>query len=703
MKQILNNLALHWGRRQLPILLQTEATECGLACVGMIAGYHRYRTDLATLRRRFPVSLKGATLAHLMQIAQQLDLATRAVKLDLEDLKDLRLPCILHWDFNHFVVLKTVNATSVTIYDPAVGIRKINLAEVSRLFTGVALELWPSQPFTPQVQKQTLRLRDLLGNVTGLHRSLAQIFALALSLEVLNVIHPFFLQWVIDHAIVSVDRSLLTTLALGFGLLMVMQQVISTVRSWALVYMSTTLGVQWQANVFSHLTRLPLSYFEKRHLGDIVSRFGEVNQVQQTLTNSFLEAVIDGLMVSVTLVMMFIYSTTLAWLSVGIMSVYAIIRWLWYRPLRHATAENLIHAAKQSSHFLETMRGIKAIKLFQRQHDRQASWLTLVVNQTNTQLRAQKLNIAYDMIKGILFGVGNIGLIWLGARMVMDGLFTVGALMAFAAYRGQFENRMSSLIAKYVELKMLRLHGERLADIVLTVPEAQSESMSIEQIEKTLSPTIEVVDLRFRYSEYEPYILDGVNFKIAAGESVALVGPSGCGKSTLMQLLLGVLSPTSGDILIGGVSIRQLGLARLRSMLACVLQDDVLFSGSIADNISFFDSQVDFKHMQQCADRAAIAADIESMPMAYNTFVGDMGTILSGGQKQRILLARALYKQAPILLLDEATSHLDVALECQVNAAVRKLNTTRLIIAHRPETIASADRVITIMDGKVIG
>lgn len=703
MKQILSYLSLHWGRRELPILLQTEATECGLACVGMIAGYHRYRTDLATLRRRFPVSLKGATLAHLMQIAQQLNLATRAVKLNLEDLRDLRLPCILHWDFNHFVVLKKVHATSATIYDPAVGIRKISLAEVSKLFTGVALELWPSQPFTPQVQKQPLHWRDLLGRVTGLSRSLTQIFFLALSLEVLNVIHPFFLQWVIDHAIVSLDRSLLTTLALGFGLLMVMQQIISTVRSWALVYMGTTLGVQWQANVFSHLTCLPLSYFEKRHLGDIVSRFGEVNQVQQTLTNSFLEALIDGLMVSVTLIMMFIYSATLAWLSVGIMSVYAIIRWLWYRPLRNAMAENLTHAAKQSSHFLETVRGIKAIKLFQRQDDRRASWLTLVVNQTNTQLRAQKLNIAYDMTKGLLFGLGNIGLIWLGARMVMDGLFTVGALMAFAAYRGQFENRMSSLIAKYVELKMLRLHGERLADIVLTTPEAQSADVSIQPIESTLSPTIEVIDLRFRYSEYEPYILDGVNFKIAAGESVALVGPSGCGKSTLMQLLLGVLSPTSGDILIGGVSIHQLGLARLRSMLACVLQDDVLFAGSIADNISFFDSQIDFKNMQQCADSAAIAADIEAMPMAYNTFVGDMGTILSGGQKQRILLARALYKHAPILLLDEATSHLDVALECQVNAAVRKLNTTRLIIAHRPETIASADRVITIADGKVIG
>lgn len=694
----LDKLSFGFGRK-LPLILQTEAAECGLAALAMVAGYHGFRTDLASMRRLFLVSIKGTTLGHMLQMANAMSMATRPVKLELEDMPQLRLPCILHWNFNHFVVLKEVSGKTVTIHDPAFGIRKLSWDEVSDAFTGVALELWPNTGFKPAVFKQHIKLRELMGNVTGLYRSFGQVLLLALSLEVFALMSPFFLQWVIDNVIVTADRDLLTTLALGFGLLMLMQQGVATLRAWVIMYMATTLNVQWRANVFTHLVSLPVQYFEKRHIGDVVSRFGSVDIIQRTLTTSFVEAILDGVMTILTLVMMFIYSPTLAWIAVAAMVLYALGRWAWYRPLRNATEEQIIHAAKQQSHFLETVRGVKTIKLFQRQDERRSTWLTLLIDQINAELRSQKLQVLYRLLNGILFGLERIIIIWFGATLILDGAFTVGVLMAFIAYKDQFDSRVGSLIDKFVEVKMLRLQGERLADIVLAEPEDTRRQPPAGDAE--LEPSIEIVDLHYRYADQEPWVLDGVNLRIEAGESVAIVGPSGCGKSTLVNAMLGIRVPDSGDVLIGGVSVNQVGIDTLRRMVGTVMQDDSLFAGSIADNISFFDHKADPKWIEECARMAAIHDEIMAMPMTYSTLIGDMGTALSGGQKQRILLARALYKRPSILFLDEATSHLDIARESLVNEAIHALKVTRVIVAHRPETIASADRVIELVDGKV--
>ncbi|TFW28885.1 peptidase domain-containing ABC transporter [Massilia horti] len=693
-----DRISFGFGSR-LPLILQTEATECGLACLAMIAGFHGYRADLAGLRRRFPISLKGATLAGLIQVAGQLGLGTRPLKLDLDDLGKLRCPCILHWNFNHFVVLKDVRTKDVTIFDPAFGVRTLPLEDVSKAFTGVALECWPGAEFKQLDERTPFRLSTLLGRVTGLFASCAQVLALALALEVFALISPFFLQWVIDNVITSADRDLLTTLALGFGLLMLMQQAVSALRAWVLLYMSTTLSLQWRANVFAHLLRLPVPYFEKRHLGDVVSRFGATDQIQHVLTTSLIEAVLDGLMTFITLGIMFLYGPMLTAVTITAMLLYAAGRWAWYRPLRQATEEQIVHAARQQSHFLETVRGVKTIKLFRREDERRSGWLTLVVDQINAELRTQKLQLLYKLLNGLLFGAENILIIWLGARAVLDGNFSVGVLMAFSAYKGQFGSRVSSLIDKFFELKMLRIQGERLADIVLAEPESTDAKNLVDP--DTIKPSLGVRGLRFRYGAQEPYVLNGVDFELAPGESVAIVGPSGGGKTTLINVLLGVLPVTEGEIKLGGIPIDHLGLDAVRQMVGTVLQDDVLFAGSIADNISFFDPHASQTWIEQCAELAAVAIDIAAMPMGYNTLVGDMGTVLSGGQKQRILLARALYKRPRILFLDEATSHLDIEKERQVNLAVRALNITRVIIAHRPETIASASRVIILVGGKI--
>jgi ATP-binding cassette subfamily B protein RaxB len=689
-------LRLGLGGARVPLILQTEAAECGLACLAMVAGAHGLHTDLATLRQRFSLSLKGATLADLVRMAEGLQLHARALRAEMEEIPQLQLPCVLHWDMNHFVVLVAIKGQELLIHDPARGARRVRLEDASRHFTGVVLELTPAIGFAPANEKRHVTIRRLLGPVSGLKRSVGQILLLALALEAFVLFNPFLMQWVVDSVLVSGDRDLLTTLGVGFTLLVLVQVATAAARSWAVLVLSATLNLQWVVNVFAHLLRLPVGWFEKRHAGDIWSRFGSVQQIQRTLTTSFIEAVLDGTLVLLTLAMMALYSLTLTAIAVGAVALYAAVRWLFFRPLREASEEALVFEAKQASHFLESLRGVLAVKLFNAQADRQSRYASLVVDTMNAQITMRKLELWSTVAHRFLFGLERVTVVWAGAWLVMDNRLSVGMLFAFFAYKETFANRVSGLIDKAVELKMLRLQGERLADIVMTAPEQDTVPP-----QRPLAPSIELRGVSFRYAAGEADVLQNIHLRIEPGESVAIVGPSGCGKSTLLKIMLGLHEPTAGEVLVGGVPLARVGLQAWRDQVGVVMQEEPLFSGSVADNIGFFGPQPDFAWLQQCARVAAVHDEIEAMPMGYNTLIGDMGAALSGGQKQRILLARALYKRPQILLLDEATSSLDVERERLVNHAVRQLALTRVIVAHRPETIASAGRVIALQDGRV--
>ena len=687
-----------------PVILQTEAAECGLACLAMIASYHGHKINLNGLRAQHAASLRGSTLADLIQIADQLQLASRPLRLELDHLTELKLPCILHWDFNHFVVLTRVQQDRVTVHDPASGERDLALADFSKHFTGIALELMPTNAFVARNEMQRVRLRSLIGRLQGLSGTIAQILVLALILQVFAILAPFYMQWVVDHALVSHDHDLVTILGIGFLLLAIVQVSVSAIRSWVLMVLSTTLNLQMMTNLFHHLIRLPMQWFNKRHIGDIVSRFDSLNVIQRTLTTGFLEALIDGVMVLITLGMMLFYNLKLALVALIAATLYGLLRITLYRPLRLATEDHIVRGAKQQSHFLETVRGMQSIKLFAYEASRAAGWQNLVIDQFNASIRIQRLNILYQGLNGLLFGLENIITIWIGAMLILDtatgGGFSIGMLFAFIAYKTQFVQRISALIEKGLELRMLSLHTERVGDVALAPIEQGSEFHP--NSTAPIKGQIEVKHLAFRHTETDPLVLQDVQFSVQAGESVAIVGPSGCGKTTLIKLLLGLLQPTSGLIEIDGIPLNRMGMARYRQAVASVMQDDQLFAGSIAENICFFDASPDFEKIIASARHAAIYDDIMRMPMQFNTLVGDMGAVLSGGQKQRVLLARALYRQPTILFLDEATSHLDIHCEQAVNHAIQTLKLTRIIVTHRPETIASADRVIRLVAGRVV-
>jgi ATP-binding cassette, subfamily B, bacterial CvaB/MchF/RaxB len=700
-----SKLRFGWGK-QVQSILQTEAAECGLACLAMIANYHGYQTDMHTLRQRFALSLRGATLKQVMDMAQGLKLSARPLRLDLKEMNQLQLPCILHWELNHFVVLKKVlsNNKSVIILDPARGERTIGADELSKCFTGVALELAPMADFVQKKEQRTIKITQLLGKVVGLKRSLVQIFALALALEAFAIVSPFFMQWVVDGAIVAADSNLLTLLCIGFGLLMVIQTSIGLARSWVVLYLSTHLNVQWISNVFAHLIRLPVTYFERRHLGDVVTRFESVHQIQQTLTTSFIEGVLDGLLGVVMLIIIFVYSPTLAWVVIAALVIQGLISWASYAPMRRLASEQINLNAKNQSQLFESIRAVQSIKLFASENDRQARYVNGLVQSTNRAIASQKLNLGVGAISGIASGLENIVVVWLGASAVMQTQLSIGMLFAFMSYKATFAGRVQSLIHKFIEFKMLKLQGELLADIVLNNTDPASYT-AIKQLpcfcEDGLIPEIELRNVSFRYSPSEPWILKDVNLKVVKGESLAVLGPSGGGKTTLMKLMLGLLIPTEGEVLFRGQSIEQLS-SSYRQAVGAVMQDDQLLSGSIAENICFFSQTPDQQRIRECAEHVAIARDIEKMPMQYQTLIGDMGSSLSGGQRQRIVLARAFYRNPTILFCDEATSHLDLESERFVVQSINKQTWTQVVVTHRNELVLGLRNKIRLQGGTLV-
>lgn len=687
----------------MKLILQTEAAECGLACLCMIADHYGWQNDLASMRRQFLISLKGVNLNQLMCFADRMQLAPRPLRLELEDIDQLQLPCILHWNLNHFVVLEKVGLdwhgqTVLHLLDPASGRRKLSLAEAGRSFTGVALELTPGADFAERDDSRQISVRQLVGPVHGLRRNLVQLLGLALVLEVFALVSPLFNQFVLDDVLVSGDRELLTVLVIGFGILLLTQNLISLGRSWFLMQWNISLSLQWGARIFGHLLRLPPSFFEKRQVGDLVSRFGSMSSIQNTLSSLFVESLLDGLMTLLALGMMLLYSPKLSLIVLCGVGLYVGLRALFFAPFREAAQERLVLSARESSTFLETMRAIVPLKLFGREAMHRARWLNLRQDVANRDLKTQKMSMLFRVASSLISGTQTLLLLYVGAGAVLDNALSIGMLMAFTSYAGTFSGRIFRLIDLGVELRMLRMHAQRLADIVQETPEPE---VAVETDLNRISGQISLRGVRFRYGEAEPWVLDGLNLDIPAGQSVAITGASGSGKSTLCKILLGLLPPTEGQILIDGIPLDQLGLRAWRSLVGTVMQDDVLLAGSIFDNICFFDSNPDQEQVNACAQMAAVHEEIMRMPMGYQTLVGDLGSSLSGGQKQRVLLARALYKKPRVLALDEATSHLDLHNERRVNTALAQLDLTRIMVAHRPQTIAMASRVLLLENGKV--
>ena len=692
-RQIINQLDMRW-RRRVPVIHQTETAECGLACLAMICGHFGKNIDLISLRRKFNLSARGANLAGINGIAEQLGMVTRALSLELDELGALKMPCILHWDFSHFVVLVSVKRNRYVLHDPARGRRYLGREEMSRYFTGIALEVWPGSEFQAETQQTRISLRSLINSIYGIKRTLAKIFCLSVVIEAINLVMPVGTQLVMDHAIPAGDRGLLTLISAGLMFFILLRAAVSMLRAWSSLVMSTLINVQWQSGLFDHLLRLPLAFFERRKLGDIQSRFDSLDTLRATFTTSVIGLIMDSIMVVGVFVMMLLYGGYLTWIVLCFTTIYIFIRLVTYGNYRQISEECLVREARAASYFMETLYGIATVKIQGMVGIRGAYWLNMKIDAINSGIKLTRMDLLFGGINTFVTACDQVVILWLGAGLVIDNQMTIGMFVAFSSFRGQFSERVASLTSFLLQLRIMSLHNERIADIALH--EKEEKKPEIEIVADMGPISLETNGLSYRYDSQSAPIFSALSLSVAPGESVAITGASGAGKTTLMKVLCGLFEPDSGRVLINGIDIRQMGINNYHRMIACVMQDDRLFSGSIRENICGFAEEMDEEWMVECARASHIHDVIMNMPMGYETLIGELGEGLSGGQKQRIFIARALYRKPGILFMDEATSALDSESEHFVNVAIKNMNITRVIIAHRETTLKTVDRVISI-------
>ncbi len=682
----------------MPIIRQAEAAECGIACLAMISNAHGYKIDLTSLRSRFPVSMRGATLKDIIAVASQMNLAGRPVRCELEELIKLRTPAILHWNMNHFVVLKSASKKRLVIYDPARGKITCSMADAARHFTGVALELSPGPSFQRKTEKNPVKLASLIKIDGQGWKAISQGLALSIFLQVFVLLGPYYMQLVIDEAILKGDLSLLTAIACGFALLKVFEALTTVIRGLVFQFLANVVAFDMEASLFRHMLRLPLSFFHRRHIGDIQQRFGSLAPIRDLIVNGAIAALVDGALSIFLGIIIFLYDQTLGFIVVGFVLFYGVLRFAFLEISKRLSGDFLVADANENTKFLESLRAMQTLKVAGIEDARETLWRNLAIDTVNAQIRMGNVNIGYKAISQTLMSLSNILVVFLAASNTIGGTMTIGMITAFVAYKSQFEQKLLALLEFYVQFKLLDVHLQRVSDIALARPERSSDT---QPMAGNLSGHLQLRNVYFRYAPHEPTILAGANLTVEPGEFVALAAPSGTGKSTLLRLITGLYEPSNGAVLYDGVEAGRWGLTNLRQMMGVVLQDDVLLAGTILENISLFDEKPDIERAVTAGRIACIHDEIEAMPMGYRSLVGDMGSSLSGGQQQRIVLARALYRQPRILVMDEATSQIDVETERKINSELQRLDITRVVAAHRTETIAAADRVCTIVNGRI--
>jgi ATP-binding cassette subfamily B protein RaxB len=681
--------------RKIKPILQAEAAECGLACLAMIRNYYGGTDSLQCLRESIGTSVRGTSVAQLIQLGSRLQLKCVGLKAKLEYLLHAKYPCILHWNFNHYVVLTFATKDRAEIIDPALGRMVLPLREVSTKFTGILITVYPSEQIIDLPTAQGASNSAGLGKLLRTYlRPVARLIALATIIELIAATLPYQAKIILDVVLPGGDQSLLVILTISFLALTLIQFALSLSRTWLATWITGKLGSEWTEEIFHRLLQLPVTFFERRHIGGIVSRFTSVQLVQETLTTGSVEVLLDLLVCIVALTALLLQSLPISFLIIGGALAITLAKLAFYGIAWHSNERYLHLLALQQNDIIESVRGIQTLKLFNREPDRERRLRALTLNSAKQKIITQRVTSYFQATNTWFAGAQRMVVLGVGSAYVMRNEFSLGTLIEYVMYADMFALRIGPLVDRFLDFRMLLLHTHRISDITQARPEA-----AIQIVATTASPaTIQLTDVSFRYSDDEPWIIRNLNLSVRRGDSIAITGPSGSGKSTLVKIMSGLVPPSSGQIVLCGIRLDPGCVARNPSLVGVVLQDDSLFAGSIAQNISNFDRNARLTDIKEAAKMAAIHEDIDIMPMKYETMVGDMGSVLSGDQRQRIALARALYYRPKILILDEATSALDQANEIEICRRIAALDITRITFAHREETLRSAARVIDLRD-----
>jgi len=667
-------------RRRVPVLLQLSAIECGAACLAMVLSYWGRATSVAEAREVCRPSRDGLSAQTIAAAGRHYGLIVRAFALQNLDFGSLQLPAILHWNFNHFVVLEQWSPRGATIVDPALGRRFVELSELDQRFTGIVLSCQPGPNFEQRQRSNTNQWRLIRSTLLAKPSLLGQIIVASGLLQLVGLALPLLTKSLVQQVTLPSFEVLLGRVLIGLGLIISIRFLIQYMRSLLLIQLQLRFDTDLSEHFLSHLLRLPLAFFEQRSSGDLLLRLTSNSTIRELITNQVLSVVLDG-------GLMLVYGGLLFWqsgsfgLTVAIIALLQVaIIWLTQGRLRPLVETDLLEQSEAQSYLVELLSGITTIKAMGVEHYAFGYWQNLARRQRNTSLRRQRLSAIVDSMLGTLQTATPLILLWVGLREVHQGQMDLSTMLALNAIGTLALAPLVTLISQGQRLQLLTSYLERLNDVLMAQPEPDGSFAP----EANLQGAIRLENVSFGYNPHTAPILR-----------------TGSGKSTLAKLLLGLYQPSSGQILIDERPIEDYDRQALRQQFGVVLQDAFLFSGSIRQNINLQRASLPAAQLIAASQRAGLHSDIVSMPMGYETRVGEAAGGISGGQRQRIALARALLRQPAILILDEATSQLDTLTEQIVEQQLNQLNCTRIVIAHRLSTVKNADLIIVLDRGQI--
>jgi ATP-binding cassette, subfamily B, bacterial len=679
----------------MPELRQSHPVECGGVCLTMILCWFGRQTQLGEVREILRASRDGVTALGILAAARQLGLRGRGVRVDdVDDLAAIETPAILHWQFNHFVVLERWHRGRLHLVDPARGRRVVSAEDAAGAFTGVVLCFEPGEGFLRRAGDDRPLWRALRRALVG-RPLLARLLLVSVLLQVLALALPVLTGCVVDRVVPGGDGALLGTLGIAVGAAVVLYTLAMLVRTHLLVHLRTHVDAETTVTFMDHLGRLPLGFFQVHSAGDLQNRIHSNATIRELLTSAVASTLLDGATVAVYLAVLLAVSPSLALLVAGLGALQVLI-FLAVRGVRRGAIAHALDAQVRSQGYLmQVLAGIETLKASGAEGGAIERWTHLYVDELNASLARDRISAWLESLLAALRVASPLVVLLHGAGQVVAGEHSLGVMLAMAALAQGFLGPLSATVGALVQMQLLATFLRRLADVLETPPE--------QDLERVAPPPrvlgeIEMQAVSFRYSPMAPDVVRDVSLHIRRGQCVALVGPSGCGKSTLARLLVGLHTPTAGRVLHEGHDLSGLDVRALRSRMGIVTQTPHLFGGSVRKEIALSTPGISLDGVVAAARQACIHEDVAAMPLAYETLVGDGGASLSGGQRQRVAVARALAKNPPVLLLDEATSALDAATEDALHANLAALGSTRIVIAHRLDTIARAD-VILCMDG----